>query len=120
MTLLSHHNDVITIKILSFSPISPIKEQKFRDVTGLKKETSERYKIKENFLSNINNSILMKLSITKRILSAKIQCANVTLAGKLNFTISLKFFLFNDIFVTKTVLVLLLRNTYDFTSHVQH
>ena len=34
----------------------------------------------------------MKLSITKRILSAKIQCANVTLAGKL------KFYYFTEIF----------------------
>ena len=40
-------------------------------------------KYKENFLFNINNSILKKLSITKRVFSAKIQCTNVTLARKL-------------------------------------
>ena len=34
-------------------------------------------------LFNINNSILKKLSITKRVFSAKIQCTNVTLACKL-------------------------------------
>ena len=38
---------------------------------------------KENFLFNINNSILKKLSIAKRAYSAKIQCTNVTLARKL-------------------------------------
>ena len=38
---------------------------------------------KKNFHFNINNNILKKLSITKRVFSAKIQCTNVTLARKL-------------------------------------
>ena len=40
-------------------------------------------KEKENFLFNINKSILKQLSITKRVFPAKIQCTNVTLARKL-------------------------------------
>ena len=56
------HNDIITVKILSFC----------------KKFTNQRRKV--------YNNILKKLSITKRVFSAKIQCkvlVNVTLARKL-------------------------------------
>ena len=37
MTSSLHHNDVITVKILSFTKISPIKEEKFRDVSEIEK-----------------------------------------------------------------------------------
>ena len=57
---------------------------------------------------NINNSILKKLGITKRVLSAKIQCTNVSWLVNYNITILLKFLVFNAISVTKTVLVLFL------------
>ena len=50
---------------------------------NLQKRQINGTKYKENFFFNINNSILNKLSITKRVFSAKIQCTNVTLARKL-------------------------------------
>ena len=83
MTSSLRHNDVTTAKILTFTKISPVKEEKFRDVSELKKRQVNGTKEKENFLFNINNSILKKLSITKSVFSAKIQCTNVTLARKL-------------------------------------
>ena len=83
MTSSLHHNDVIFFKILSFTKISPIKEEKFRDVFGFKKRQINGTKEKENFLFKRNKGILKKLSITKRVFSAKIQCTNVTLARKL-------------------------------------
>ena len=38
MTSSLRHNDVITVKILSFTKISPIKEEKFIDVSEFKKQ----------------------------------------------------------------------------------
>ena len=67
MTSSLRHNDFITV----------------RGVSELKKRQIDGTKSKENFLFNINNSILKKLSITKRVFSAKIQCTNVILARKL-------------------------------------
>ena len=62
MTSSLHHNDVITVKILTFFiKISPIKEAKFRDVSEFKKTTINGTKEKENSHFNINNSILKKL-----------------------------------------------------------
>ena len=37
MTSSLRHNDVITVKILSFTKISPIKEEKFIDVSEFRK-----------------------------------------------------------------------------------
>ena len=84
MTLSLHHNDVITVKILNFTKILPIKEEKFIDVSEFKKNDKlmVQNKKKTSFF-NINNRILKKLSVTKRVFSAKIQCTNVTLARKL-------------------------------------
>ena len=55
----------------------------FIDVSEFKKRQINGTKYKKNFLLNINNNILKKLNITKRVFSAKIQCTNVTLARKL-------------------------------------
>ena len=63
MTSSQHHNDVITVKNFEF----PIKEERFRDVSEFKKR-------------QISGT---KLSITKPIFSAEIQCTNVTLARTL-------------------------------------
>ena len=84
MTSLLSHNDVITVKILSFyKKFSPVKKEKFIDVSEFKKRQINGTKLKKKFLFNKNNNILKTLSITKRVLSAKIQCTSVTLARKL-------------------------------------
>ena len=90
MTSSLHHNDVITVKILShiysFTKILPIKEEKFRDVSELKKRQINGTKQNENFCFNINDSILKKLSITKRVFSAaenSVYKRNKNLARKL-------------------------------------
>ena len=71
MTSSLHHNDVIT-QSFKLTKILPIKEEKFRDVSELQKRQINGTKQKENFLFNISNNILKKLSITKRVFSAKI------------------------------------------------
>ena len=40
MTSSLHHNNVITVKILSFTKISAIKEEKFSDISEFKKMTN--------------------------------------------------------------------------------
>ena len=65
-----HHNDAIT-QNFELTKISPIKEEKFRDVSELQKRQINGTKQKENFLFNISNNILKKLSITKRVFSGK-------------------------------------------------
>ena len=66
MTSSLHHNDVTTVKIFEFlQKIQQSKKKSLETFLNLKKTTNKRYK-KENFLFNINNSILKKLSITKR------------------------------------------------------
>ena len=79
MTSSLHHNDVATVKIFEY--LQKIQQSK-KTFLNLKKTTNKRYK-KENFLFNINNSILKELSITKRVFLAKIHCTSVTLARKL-------------------------------------
>ena len=59
-----------------------IKVERLRDVSDIKYRQINGTKIKENFLFNINDSILKKFSISKSIFSAKIQCSNLTLALK--------------------------------------
>ena len=71
MTSSLRHNDVITFKILSFTKISPIKEERFIDVSELKNDKLTVQNKKENFLFNINNRILKKLSITKHVFQRK-------------------------------------------------
>ena len=83
MTSSLHHNDVMTIKILSLQKFYQSKKKSLETFLNFKKTTNKRYKIKKNFLFDINNIIFKKLSITKRVFSAKIQCTNVTLARKL-------------------------------------
>ena len=55
----------------------------FGGVSNLKSGQINGTQWKENFLFNINNSILKKLSITKSVFSAEVQCSNLTLALKL-------------------------------------
>ena len=71
MTSSLRHNDVITFKILSFTKISLIKEERFIDVSELKNDKLTVQNKKENFLFNINNRILKKLSITKHVFQRK-------------------------------------------------
>ena len=66
-----------------FTKILPIKAETFRDLSDLKSRQINGTKRKENFLFNINNSILKKLSITKSDFSAKVRFSNLTLALKL-------------------------------------
>ena len=83
MTASSRHNDVIIVKILSFCKNFTNQRRKVYRLSEFKKRQINGTKLKKNFLVNINNSILKKLTITKRVFSAKIQCTNVTLARKL-------------------------------------
>ena len=80
MTPSLRHNDIISVKIWSF--YKNLANQS-RDVSDLKNRQINGTKCKENFLFNINNSILKKLSIAKSGFSAKVQCSNFTLALKL-------------------------------------
>ena len=80
MTPSLRHNDIISVKIWS---IYKNLANQSRDVSDLKNRQINGTKCKENFLFNINNSILKKLSIAKSGFSAKVQCSNFTLALKL-------------------------------------
>ena len=72
MTSSLRHNDIVTVKILSFYKnfTNKRKEEKFIDVSEFKKRQINGIKLKGNFLFNINKSILKKLRITKRVFSA--------------------------------------------------
>ena len=70
-------------KFSVFTKILLIKIEKFGDVSDLKSRQINGTQLKEIFLFNTNNSILKKLSITKSVFSAEIQCSNLTLALKL-------------------------------------
>ena len=61
----------------------PIKEETLKVVSDLKRRQINGTKQKQNFFFDINNSILNKLSFTKQIFSAKVQCSNLILAHKL-------------------------------------
>ena len=60
----SRHNDVITIEILDFYQILPIKIKMFRDVSDFQKRKTNDKNWKENFILNTNKNILNNLSCT--------------------------------------------------------
>ena len=60
----SRHNDVITIGILDFYQILPIKIKMFRDVSDFQKRKTNDKNWKENFILNTNKNILNSLSCT--------------------------------------------------------